>query len=100
LQLARKYGVEKALTDEKTKELVKRIIDTGKEYEKTSERFPFGIRSTPTMIINNRMIIGTLPYAHLKAIIDSLLTEQEQPSSGETKFLENWVDTTNLTKKK
>jgi len=100
LQLARKYGVEKALTDEKTKELVKRIIDTGKEYEKTSERFPYGIRSTPTMIINNRMIIGTLPYAHLKAIIDSLLTEQGQPATGETKFLENWVDTTNLTKKK
>jgi len=100
LQLARKYGVEKALTDEKTKELVKRIIDTGKEYEKTSERFPYGIRSTPTMIINNRMIIGTLPYAHLKAIIDSLLTEQGQPATSETKFLENWVDTTNLTKKK
>jgi len=52
------------------------------------------------MIINSRIMIGTLPYAHQKAIIDSFLSEQEQPASGETKFLENWVDTTNLTKKK
>jgi len=48
------------------------------------------------MIINNRMIIGTLPYAHLKAIIDSLLSGQEQPSAADTRFLENWVDTTKL----
>lgn len=98
LQLAKKYGVEAALTDEKTKELVKKIIETGKEYEKTSERYPYGIRSTPTMIINNRMIIGTLPYAHLKAIIESLLSEQEQPAAGETRFLENWVDTRKVKK--
>ncbi|MDD8021374.1 MAG: vitamin K epoxide reductase family protein [Acidobacteriota bacterium] len=97
-QLARRYGVEKALTDEKTRELVKKIIETGKEYEKTSDRFPYGIRSTPTMIINNRMIIGTLPYAHLKAIIDSLLSEAERPVSGESRFLENWVDTSKLKK--
>ncbi len=98
LQLARKYGVEAALNDEKTKELVRQIIETGKEYEKTSERFPYGIRSTPTIIINNRMIIGTLPYAHLKAIIESLLTEQDKPASGESRFLENWVDTRKLKK--
>ncbi|MGQ9800070.1 MAG: thioredoxin domain-containing protein [Candidatus Saccharicenans sp.] len=98
LQLARKYGVEAALNDEKTKELVRQIIETGKEYEKTSDRFPYGIRSTPTIIINNRMIIGTLPYAHLKAIIESLLTEQEKPAAGESKFLENWVDTRKLKK--
>ncbi len=98
LQLARKYGVEAALTDEKTKQLVRQIIETGKEYEKTSERFPYGIRSTPTIIINNRMIIGTLPYAHLKAIIESLLTEQDRPAAGESKFLENWVDIRKLKK--
>ncbi|MDI6845493.1 MAG: vitamin K epoxide reductase family protein [Candidatus Saccharicenans sp.] len=98
LQLARKYGVEAALNDEKTKELVRQIIETGKEYEKTSERYPFGIRSTPTMIINNRMIIGTLPYAHLKAIIESLLAEQEQAAPGQKKFIENWVDTRKLKK--
>ncbi|MDH7493666.1 MAG: thioredoxin domain-containing protein, partial [Candidatus Saccharicenans sp.] len=98
LQLAKKHGLEAALNDEKTRELVRQIIETGKEYEKTSDRFPFGIRSTPTIIINNRMIIGTLPYAHLKAIIESLLTEQEKPAAGESKFLENWVDTRKLKK--
>jgi len=82
LQLARKYGVEAALNDQKTRDLVRQIIETGKEYEKTSDRFPYGIRSTPTIIINNRMIIGTLPYAHLKAIIESLLTEQENRPPG------------------
>jgi len=98
LQLAKKYGVEAALKDEKTKALVKQIIETGKEYEKTSDRFPYGIRSTPTIIINNRMIIGTLPYAHLKAIIESLLSERETQATGETKFLENWVDTRKIKK--
>jgi len=98
LQLARKYGVEQALTDEKTRELVQKIVETGREYERTSDRFPYGIRSTPTMIINNRMIIGTLPYAHLKAVIESLLSEQGQPATGETRFLENWVDTRKIKK--
>ncbi len=98
LALAKKYGVEAALTDEKTRELVRKIIETGKEYEKTSERYPYGIRSTPTLIINNRMIIGTLPYAHLKAIIESLLSEQEKPAAGGTKFIENWVDTRKIKK--
>jgi hypothetical protein len=36
------------------------------------------------------MIIGTLPYAHLKAIFESLLAEGGKP--GEQKFIENWVD--------
>jgi len=90
LQLAKKYGVEAALDDQKTKDLVQQILNTGAEYEKTSEKFSHGIRSTPTMIINNRMVIGTLPYAHLKAIFESLLTEEEK--AGGLKFMENWVD--------
>lgn len=89
-QLARKYGVEGALADPATRELVQRIINTGAEYEKTSDRYAHGIRSTPTMIINNRMVIGTLPYAQLKAIFESLLTEGKEPGQG--RFLENWVD--------
>jgi len=89
-ELARKYGVEAALTDLATQDLVQRIINTGAEYEKTSEKFAHGIRSTPTMIINNRMVIGTLPYAHLRAIFESLLVEGEK--GGTRKFLENWVD--------
>ncbi len=89
--LAKKYQVEAALTDPATGELVRKIIDTGAEYEKTSEKFAHGIRSTPTMIINNRLVIGTLPYAHLKAIFESLLSEG-RPAEGKGRFMENWVD--------
>jgi protein-disulfide isomerase/uncharacterized membrane protein len=89
-RLAKKYGVEAALTDSAVKDLVQKIINTGAEYEKTSDRFAHGIRSTPTMIINNKMVIGTLPYAHLKAIFESLLS-QAAPATGERKFMENWV---------
>jgi uncharacterized membrane protein/protein-disulfide isomerase len=90
LQLAQKYGVEAGLTDPATGDLVARIIDTGAEYDKTSDKFAHGIRSTPTMILNNRMIIGTLPYGHLKAIFESLLAEGQSQGGG--KFMENWVE--------
>jgi hypothetical protein len=79
--------VEAALTDLKTQDLVQRIINTGAEYEKTSDQFSHGIRSTPTMIINSRMVIGTFPYGHLKALFQALVDEKE----GGRKFLENWV---------
>jgi uncharacterized membrane protein/protein-disulfide isomerase len=85
--LAKKYGAEAALTDPKTQAYLKAIVDTGAEYEKTSDKYAHGIRSTPTLIINNRMIIGTLPYGHLKAIFQALVEERE----GGQKFLENWV---------
>jgi hypothetical protein len=39
------------------------------------------------MIINGRMIIGTLPYEHMRAIFRALVDESE----GGKKFLENWV---------
>ena len=86
---AAKYGTENAPADPALRDLVKRIIDTGAEYEKTSEKFSHGIRSTPTTIINNRMIIGTLPYEHLKAIFQALVEEHE---GGPKKFIENWVE--------
>ncbi|HSA95371.1 MAG TPA: thioredoxin domain-containing protein [Acidobacteriota bacterium] len=86
--LAKKYGTENAASDPALRELVKKIIDTGAEYERTSEKFAHGIRSTPTMIINNRMIIGTLPYDHLRAIFRALVEERE---GGAKKFIENWV---------
>lgn len=86
-RLAKKYQVGDALNDEKVMKIVKRIIDTGREYEKTSDKYAHGIRSTPTMILNNRMIIGTLPYEHLKAICRALVEEHE----GGKKFIENWV---------
>ena len=56
---------------------------------RTSERFPFGSRSTPTMIIDNRLVIGTLPTAQLRAIFQALVEQREGP--GERKFIENWV---------
>jgi uncharacterized membrane protein/protein-disulfide isomerase len=90
LDLARRYGVEGALEDPDTKELVHTIINTGAEYEKTSDEFAHGIRSTPTMIVNNRMIIGTLPYQQLRAIFQTLVDEHER---GEQKFMENWEPT-------
>jgi uncharacterized membrane protein/protein-disulfide isomerase len=91
-ELATKYGVEDALTDPETKDLVHRIINTGAEYEKTSDQFAHGIRSTPTMIINNRLVIGTFPYPHLRAIFRALVESQGQmPESPDERFMENWV---------
>jgi uncharacterized membrane protein len=90
MDLARKYGVEGALEDPETQELVHSIINTGAEYEKTSDEFAHGIRSTPTMIVNNRMIIGTLPYQQLRAIFQTLVDEHER---GGQKFMENWEPT-------
>ncbi len=89
-RLAAKYGAEAALTDPAVRELVRRIINTGAEYEKTSDRYAHGIRSTPTTIINGKMVIGTLPYAHLKAIFESLLAKGT-PAGGGHAFMENWV---------
>jgi predicted DsbA family dithiol-disulfide isomerase/uncharacterized membrane protein len=87
--LARRYGVEDALEDADTKALVQRIIQTGAEYEKTSDRYAHGIRSTPTMIINNRLVIGTFPDEQLRAIFHALVVEHE--SGEKPKFMENWA---------
>ena len=86
--LARRHGVEGAVDDAGTRDLVARLIRTGAEYAKTHELYEHGIRSTPTMIVNNRMIIGTLPYEQLRAIFQALIEEER----GEQNFLENWVD--------
>jgi protein-disulfide isomerase len=85
--LARKYGVEAAFADVRTHDLVGRILATGAEYAKTSDQYEHGIRSTPTMIVNGRMIIGTLPYEQLRALFQALVDEAE----GGTGFLERWV---------
>lgn len=87
-ELARRYGVEAAFDDPAVREAIRAQVETGKEYEKTSDEHPYGIRSTPTLIINNRMIIGTLPYEHMKAIFQALVEEHE---GGPKSFLENWV---------
>jgi hypothetical protein len=86
--LAQKYGVEDALTDENTIKIVTDIINTGKEYNPTSDQFTYGIRSTPTMIINERMVIGTLPKVQLRAILQAIL---DLKSRDEKKgFIEDW----------
>ena len=87
--LARRHGVEAALQDSAARAIVHEHIQTGAEYERTSERYAHGIRSTPTMIINNRMIIGTFPYEQLRAIFQALVDEAE---GGDRRFLEDWVD--------
>ncbi len=89
MELGRRFGVTAALTDTATQALVHRLLNTGMEYEKTSEEYAYGIRSTPTVIINNRMIIGTLPYEQLRAIVAALIREAE----GGPRFLESWVET-------
>jgi len=85
-EFAKRHGVEAALEDQPTKDLVHRLIQTGAEYEKTSDKFSHGIRSTPTMIINGRMVIGTLPVEQLRAIFQALVDEAEG-----RRFMENWV---------
>ncbi len=86
-ELAAKYNVEEAFSDPVTQEIVRSIVNTGMEYEKTSDQYAYGIRSTPTMIINGRMIIGTLPYEQMRAIFQDLVDEFE----GRSRFLEQWV---------
>ncbi|MBU1339946.1 MAG: thioredoxin domain-containing protein [Acidobacteria bacterium] len=85
--LARRFGAEGAADNPYTMTLIQTIVETGREYEKTSDQYDHGIRSTPTMILNGRMIIGTLPYEHLQAICRALVEEHE----GGRRFIENWV---------
>ena len=84
-----RFGVEAALTDPETRALVDRMIQTGREYARTHEKYSHGIRSTPTMILNNRMVIGTLPYEQLRAIFQALLDEHE---GGDRRYMESWVE--------
>jgi protein-disulfide isomerase/uncharacterized membrane protein len=85
-ELGERYGVLDATTDPETQALVQELIQTGKEYEKTSDEYSYGIRSTPTMIVNGRMIIGTLPYDQLRAVVEAIIIRAE----GGDRFLESW----------
>ena len=89
-EFAERWGVTVECEDPEVRDRVHRLTATGMEYEKTSEDFAYGIRSTPTMIINNRMVIGTLPYEQLKAIFQALDDEAERGGSG---FIEGWEPT-------
>jgi uncharacterized membrane protein len=87
--LARRHDVEAALHDTVLHARVQRLIRTGMEYEQTSDAWAHGIRSTPTIIINNRMIIGTIPTDQLRAIFRALVDEHR---NGGARFIENWLD--------
>ena len=87
--LPARFGVEGALEDPATIELVGRMIQTGREYARTHEKYAHGIRSTPTMIVNGRMVIGTLPYEQLRAIFQALVDEHE---GTDRRFMESWVE--------
>jgi len=84
--MAERFGVTDGPSDPETQALVHALIQTGKEYEKTSDQYSFGIRSTPTMILNGRMVIGTLPQEQLKAIFEAII----QVAEGGDRFLEAW----------
>lgn len=84
--LGQRFGVIDGLTDPETQARVHELIQTGKEYEQTSDQYSYGIRSTPTMILNGRMVIGTLPYDQLRAIVEELIAQGE----GGSRFLEAW----------
>jgi len=88
-ELAQRYGVYELAKDPSVREIVDIIVNTGREYEKTSDKYDYGIRSTPTMIINGRMVIGTLPYEQMQAIFQALVDEHEERKN----FMENWVPT-------
>jgi uncharacterized membrane protein/protein-disulfide isomerase len=94
--LAMRHGLEAAFEDPAVRDMVGIITDTGLEYEKTSDRYAYGIRSTPTMIINGRMVIGTLPDEQMRAIFRALVEEAE----GGSRFIENWVNTRPQRKKR
>ncbi len=87
--LARRYGVQGALTDSATHALVRRFIRTGAEYQQTSRQYAHGIRSTPTLIVNGRMIIGTLPDEQLRAIFRAIV---DQRLGRGQRFIESWVE--------
>jgi uncharacterized membrane protein len=85
-EMGERYGVLEGVNDPETQALVQELIQTGKEYERTSEEFSYGIRSTPTMILNGRMVIGTLPYDQLRAIVEAIILGAE----GDQRFIESW----------
>ena len=86
-EFAKKYGVESAMEDVAVQQRVRQIIATGAEFDKTSDKYAHGVRSTPTMIINNRMVIGTFPYEQLRAIFQALVDRRDQ-----RQFLEHWQE--------
>ncbi len=87
-ELAARRGLGAAPGDSTARAMVHRLIATGAEYERTSSEYAHGVRSTPTILLNGRMIIGTLPYDQLRAIVQALVGR----GAGGSRYLEHWVD--------
>lgn len=64
MDIAKKHGMEKCLTDEAIKNKVIAIINQAAKYN---------IRSTPTMIVNGKKIEGTVSDVQFFAIFESIL---------------------------
>ena len=90
-ELASRYGVEAAFTDAKTAQIVQEMIQTGAQYPPTSNEYPYGIRSVPTVILNERMIIGSLTYDQFRLICQAIIDKQ----TDKRQFIESWYDRTN-----
>ena len=60
-RFAAAHKLGSALTDTVIHNRVHALIRTGAEYPPTSPKYAHGIRSTPTLIVNGRMISGNAP---------------------------------------
>jgi hypothetical protein len=89
--LADRYGVSAAFNDPQTEQTVQELIETGSEYPPTSDIYPYGIRSVPTVILNERMIIGSLTYDQFRLICQAIIDKQND----KRQFVESWYDRTN-----
>lgn len=61
---ANEYGVIECKTSQQTKDHVKKLLDIGNSIE---------VQSTPTIVINGRKLLGTLPINQFKIIFDELI---------------------------
>lgn len=63
-KLAKKYKLEGCYNNPKLQDVVTQTMNAGELY---------GLKSTPTIIINGKKIEGSIPTVHLRAIVESLL---------------------------
>jgi protein-disulfide isomerase len=88
-RFAEKHDLAGALADSALQARVHALIRTGAEYAPTSPKYKNGIRSTPTLIVNERMIIGTLPLPQLRAIFQALVYASQAEQGN---FIESWIN--------
>jgi protein-disulfide isomerase len=88
-RFAQRHGLVAAVGDSVVQARVHELMQTGAAYPPTSSKYAYGIRSTPTLIINQRMIIGTLPLYQLRAILQALVFVSQ---AEQHKFMESWIN--------